>query len=273
MFELLEFEFFRNALLAAILVGVACGVVGTFVVVKRIVFISGGVSHAAFGGIGLGYLIGLDPLLVAMPFSILAALVIGTLSKKMKVSEDSAIGLLWVIGMALGILFIGLAPGFVPDLFGYLFGSILTVPFSDVIMMIVLDVLILAVVMFFYKELQALSFDEEYAEISGVPVRFLYLLLLSLVALTVVMLIKVVGIILVIALLTIPAITARQFTNRLGIMLASSVAVAIIMSIAGLWLSYVLDVPSGATIVLSLVALFFFSVFLQKMQGRLKKTG
>ncbi len=268
MIEALQYEFMRNALIATVLVGVACGIVGTLVVAKRIVFISGGIAHAAFGGVGLGYLVGVNPILTAIPFSVLAALGIGTMSRKMKISEDSAIGILWSVGMALGILFVSLSPGYAPDLFSYLFGSLLTVPVSDIVLMLVLDSVIIALVTLFFKELVAASFDEEFSEILGVPTRVLYLLLLCLVALSIIVLIRVAGIILVIALLTIPAVIARQFTARMSRMMIVATAVAVFLTIIGLWLSYLFDIASGATIVLVLAAAFFLSTILKLIRAR-----
>lgn len=267
MIEALQYEFMRNALIAAVLVGIACGIVGTLVVVKRIVFISGGIAHAAFGGIGLGYLLGVNPVLTAIPFSLLAALGIGTMKRKIEISEDSAIGILWSLGMALGILFVGLAPGYAPDLFSYLFGSILTVPTSDIILMLVLDLVIIGLVSLFYKELIASSFDEEFSEILGVPTRIIYLLLLCLVALSIIVLVRVVGIILVIALLTIPAVIARQWTTRMHRMMAVATIVAVVFGILGLWVSYVLDIASGATIVIVLAAALLVSTIVKRIRS------
>lgn len=268
MIEALQYEFMRNALVAAVLVSIACGIVGTFIVIKRIVFISGGITHAAFGGIGLGYLLGVNPVLTAIPFSLASALGIGVMSRRTKISEDAAIGILWTVGMALGILFIGLAPGYAPDLFSYLFGSILTVPFTDIIIMVILDLIIIVTVMLFYKEFQALSFDEEFSEIAGVPTQTLYLILLCLVALSIIVLIRVVGIVLVIALLTIPTTIVRQFTHKLRSLILYSAVCAVILTVAGLWLSYLFDLPSGATIVLALACTFLISVFVKKISGR-----
>jgi len=264
MIEILQYEFMRNALIAAVLVSIACGIVGTFVVIKRIVFISGGITHAAFGGIGLGYFLGINPVLAAIPFSILSAMGIGLISKKGNISEDSAIGMLWAVGMAIGILFIGLTPGYAPDLFSYLFGSILTVTFTDIVIMLVLDSLIIIIILCFFKEFQALSFDEEFSEIVGVPTRRLYLLLLCLVALSIIVLIRVVGVILVIALLTIPTVIARIFTNQLKKLILYSTVVAIVLTVSGLWLSYLFDLPSGATIVLVLTLIFIITSFCKK---------
>ena len=264
MIEILQYEFMRNALMAAILVSVTCGIVGTYVVIKRIVFISGGISHAAFGGIGLGYLLGINPILAAIPFSILAALCIGTINKKTKVSEDTAIGILWTVGMALGVIFIALSPGYAPDLFSYLFGSILTVPSFDLIIMLILNVIIIFTVILFHKEFSAISFDEEFSEVVGVPTKAMYFLLLCLVALSVVVLIRVVGVILVIALLTIPAAISRPFTHNIKKLMILSIFTGIILTVTGLSLSYMFDLPSGATIVLVLGTGFLLSSFLKK---------
>ncbi len=250
MIEILQYEFMRNALIAALLASIACGIIGVYVVVKRIVFISGGIAHAAFGGIGLGYFLGVNPVLGVIPFSIAAALSMGIIGRRTKIPEDTAIGILWVMGMALGVIFVALSPGYAPELFGYLFGSILTVPTSDIILMLSLNAAIIAVVFSLHREFQAISFDEEYATTIGLPTERLYLLLLCLIALTVVLLIRVVGVILVIALLTIPAAISRQFTHRLSSMMFLSVFLCAILTICGLWLSYAFDLPSGATIVL-----------------------
>lgn len=267
MMEILQYQFMRNAIFAAVLASVACGIIGVYIVVKRIVFISGGIAHAAFGGIGLGYLLGINPILAVIPFSVASALGMGLVSRRTKLPQDTTIGIFWAVGMALGITFIGLSPGYAPDLFSYLFGNILTVPFSDIILMLILDVIIVLVVCLLYKDFLALSFDEEFVEISGVPVETLYLVLLSLIALTVVMLIKIVGVILVIALLTLPAAIAQKYTYSLKRMMFLSILLGIVFTICGLWLSYVLDLASGATIILVLGVAFLLS----SMTGKFRK--
>ena len=259
MLGIFEYQFMQNALIAAFLVSIACGIVGTLVVVKKIVALSGGISHTAFGGIGLGYLLNMNPLLVAVPWSILSALGIGVLSREGKVSEDTSIGIFWAVGMALGILFIYLSSGYAPDLFSYLFGNILTVPSSELLLMALLDLLIIAFAFLLFKELQAICFDEEFAEVRGVPTRALYLLLLCMVALSIIVMIKVVGVILVIALLTLPAAIARDYTNSLSRMMAYAVLLSIFLTIGGLLLSYLFDLPSGATIILVLASAFGLS--------------
>ena len=274
MLELLQYDFMRNALLAGLLAAVACGIVGVYVVVKKIVFISGGIAHASFGGIGLGYLLGINPVLGALFFAVLSALGMGIVTKKTMLPEDTAIGILWAVGMALGIIFIGLSPGYAPDLFSYLFGNILTVPAADLVLMLILDAVIISVVFLLYKEFLAVSFDEEFGTVVGVPTERLYLLLLCLIALTVVVLIRVVGIILVVALLTIPAATARQFTHSLKKMMFLSIIFGIIFTILGLWLSYELDLASGATIILVSGTLFLASLGFKKLRSsKLAKTA
>ena len=262
MIEILQYEFMRNALIAALLASVACGIIGVYVVVKRIVFISGGIAHAAFGGIGLGYFLGIEPMLGVLPFSIASALCMGVIGRRTKIPEDTAIGILWAIGVALGVIFIGLTPGYAPDLFDYLFGCILMVPASDIMLMLSVNAAIIVIVLALYREFQAISFDEEYAAVVGLPTERLYLLLLCLIALTVVVLIRVVGVILVIALLTIPAAMSRQLTHRLCDMMLLSIVLCAMLSISGLWLSYAFNLPSGATIVLVSGTAFLISSLL-----------
>ena len=269
-FEILQFEFMQNALVAGLLAAIACSVVGTYVVTKRVVFISGGIAHTSFGGIGLGYLVGMNPVFGAMIFAVASALGIGVITQKTKLSEDTTIGILWAMGMALGTIFIGLAPGYAPDLFSYLFGNILTVKLADLILMIILDAVIVIAVVALYKELLAISFDEEFSTIVGIPVKVLHLLLLCLVALTIVVLIRVVGIILVIALLTIPATLARQFTYDLKKMMMLAVLFGILFTYGGLWLSYVLDVASGATIILLSGTVLFAYLGISKLYAKRK---
>lgn len=273
MFDFLQYTFIQNALAAAILASIACGIIGVYVVVKKIVFISGGIAHASFGGIGLGYYLGVNPMLGVLPFSLVSALVMGTVSKKSKIPEDSAIGILWSLGMALGIIFVYLTPGYAPDLMTYLFGNILTVPRSDLYFMLALDMVIVGAVYLFYKEFLALCFDEEFTTVQGLPTEKLYLFLLCIIALTIVVLIKVVGIILVIALLTIPASLSRKFTYNLKQMMLISIVFGTVISIAGIGLSYALDVPSGATIILVLSIVYGLAAFGMEMFENRRSSG
>ncbi len=257
--DLFQYEFMRNALAAGIAASVLCGVIGVYVILNRIVFISDGIAHAAFGGIGLGYLLGLDPLFFGFVSALLTALGVGLLASRTKVSEDTAIGVFMATGMALGVLFMSMSRGYARDLFGYLFGNILAVTWQDVIIMVVLASVILTIVALLYKEFLILSFDPLYGEAMGLPVQNLKLLLLFMVALSVVMLIKVVGIILLIALLTIPAAISRQHFKNLKDIMMSAVILGIIFVTIGLIVSYFMDVPSGATIILT--AASTFSIF------------
>ncbi len=276
MLEALQYEFMRNALMAGLLAAVACGIVGVYVVVKRIVFISGGIAHASFGGIGLGYFLGINPIIGALFFSLASGLAIGGITRKSRLPADTAIGIIWALGMALGVVFIALTPGYAPDLMSYLFGNILTVPMSDILLMLALDAVIIGIVAVLYKEYLILSFDEEYATAIGMPVEKLYLLLLAMIALTVVVLIRVVGMILVIALLTFPAAMARQFTHNMKTMMLLSVLFGFLFTLGGLWLSYVLKLPSGATIILlggTVLAISFGVSKLHLKRNKIKETA
>jgi zinc transport system permease protein len=262
MLEIFQYPFMQKALIAAFLVSIACGVVGSYVVIKRIVSLSGAISHAAFGGVGLGYFLGVNPVLAAIPFSIISAMAIGGVKQKTNISEDTGIGILWSVGMAIGVIFINLAPGYAPDLFSYLFGSILTVNNTDLFIMLILDVIIISTVYLFRREFLAVSFDEEFSKVVGLPALLVYMLLLALVALSVVVLIKVVGVILLIALFTIPAAISKQYTYELRKLMVLAMIIGIILTSVGLLLSYIFNLASGATIVMVLAAAFGISYYL-----------
>ena len=259
MIEAIHYEFMQNALFAGILISIACGIIGTLVVVNRMVFISGGIAHAAYGGIGIAFFFGIPPLLGTSLFSVFIALIIGTLTYRNKNRSDTIIGALWAAGMALGIILIDLSPGYNVDLMSYLFGSILTVPFRDLWLLIVLDGVIILIAFFFYRDFVALSYDEEFASLQGVPVNLLYYLLLVLSSCVIVMTIRLVGLILVIALLTIPTYLAEKASRSLGWMMVFSGMLSILFTIAGLWLSYVLNVTSGAAIIMVATLVFIVS--------------
>jgi zinc transport system permease protein len=263
MLELFQYQFMQRALIAAVLVSVACGVVGSYVVIKRIVSLSGAISHAAFGGVGIGYFLGVNPVLAAIPFSILSAIAIGGVKQITSISEDTSIGILWSVGMAIGVIFINLTPGYAPDLFSYLFGSILTVNNTDLYIMLILDLIIISTVYLFRREFLAVSFDEEFSKVVGLPALLVYMLLLALVALSVVVLIKVVGVILLIALFTIPAAISKQYTYNLKNLMILATILGIILTVVGLILSYIFNLASGATIVMVLATAFGISYYLK----------
>lgn len=254
--DILEYAFMQRALIAAVLVGMVCSVVGTYVVLKKLAFIGAGISHSAFGGVALGYLLNVSPIGIAIPFSLATAMAIGWVSRKGRISEDTAIGIFFAGTMALGVLFVGLSTGYNVDLFGYLFGSILSVSSSDIWIILGLGLGVIGVVLLLFKEFFFMSFDEEMAAVSGVPVGWLYFLLLGLIAVTVIVSIKIVGIILVAALLVIPAAAAFQLTRGFVRMMLLSVLFGVVSGVAGLFISYYADLASGATIVLTAAAIF-----------------
>jgi zinc transport system permease protein len=261
MFEALQYEFMRNALAAGLLASVICGVMGTLVVVNRIVFLSGGIAHAAYGGIGLSFFLGWPYMVGTLGFSFTAAMVMAAVSLKAKHRADTIIGVIWALGMACGIIFLDLTPGYNVDLMSYLFGSILTVPGLDLWIMLIVGALITGFVIFFYKDLLAISYDEEFAQIRGVPIRALYFALIGMLALTIVMVIQVVGLILVIALLTIPPFIVEKYAKSLFQMMVGSSLLGAIFTISGLWLSYAFNLTSGASIIM-VAGITFFLFFL-----------
>ncbi len=250
MFEALQFDFMRNALFAGLLVSIACGIMGTLVVINRIVFISGGIAHAAYGGIGLGYFWQFNPFIGAIIFSLLSAFAMGWVNRKTQQRADTIIGVMWAMGMAIGIILIDLTKGYKADVGSYLFGSILAVPRQDLIIMLGLDIVIILMVFLCYKELLAISFDPTFAETRNVPVDHLYLMLISAIALTVVMVMQVVGLILVIALLTIPAAIASQWVQDIKQIMFVATLLGMVFITFGLGLSYAYNLTSGATIIL-----------------------
>jgi zinc transport system permease protein len=268
MESIFSYDFMMNAIYASILASIVCGIVGTYVVVKRIVFISGGISHTAYGGIGLGYFMGFNPLYGAIGFSILTAGFLSVMRKKKSQHEDTIIGILWAFGMAVGIIFVNLTPGYSANLMSYLFGNILTVPNSELIMMLILDAVILLLVITFFKEFQAITFDEEYARTLGLPVDRLYLLLLIIIALTTVLLIKLVGIILVVALLSIPSAISIKYVKSIKQMMIMSVLLGLVFTLSGLFLSYYLNLSSGAVIIMTASAGYLLSNFIHYIKKK-----
>ena len=267
MIEALQFEFMQNALIAGLLASVICGVMGTMVVVNRIVFLSGGIAHAAFGGIGLAFFFGWPYLVGTIGFSVIAALVMAIVTLKAKHRADTIIGVIWAIGMAIGILLLDLTPGYNVDLMSYLFGSILTVPDSDIWMMVGVAAVIFGVVTYFYNDYLALSYDEEFAQIRGVRVNTLYVLMIVMLALGVVMIIQVVGLILVIALMTIPPYIAEKYSKSLVSMMVLSSVLSALFTVIGLWLSYVFNLTSGASIIIVAGVGFLISLGVEQLMA------
>lgn len=260
MIEALQFDFMRHALAAGLLASVICGIMGTLVVVNRIVFLSGGIAHASYGGIGMAFFFGWSYLLGTLGFALAAAMLMAAVSLKAKHRADTIIGVIWAIGMALGIILIDLTPGYHVDLMSYLFGSILTVPKSDLYIMLAIGVGIAFLTLYYYEDLLALSYDEEFAQIRGVPVKGLYFGMIALLAVTIVMVIQVVGLILVIALLTIPPFIVERYATSLFQMMVGSILLGAVFTTSGLWLSYRFNITSGASIILVAGIAFLISI-------------
>ena len=251
MIDLLHYTFFQNALLGACLASIVCGIIGTYIVARRLVFISGGITHASFGGIGLGVFLGINPILSATLFAILSAFGVEYMAQKEHVREDSAIALFWTFGMSVGIICCFLTPGFIPDLPSFLFGSILTIDTSDLLFLAVLAVVVILFVALCYRAVLSVAFDRTFALSQGLPVRAIEYVMM-------------VGIVLSLSLLTIPQMTANLFTCHFKRMMMLSIGFGWIDCLLGLSLSYLLNVPSGATIIFVSILVFGISKLLAK---------
>jgi zinc transport system permease protein len=250
MLEILQYDFIQNALISGVLISIAAGIIGSLVVVNKITFLTGGIAHSSYGGIGLAIYLGIPVLFGATVFAVITAIIIAIITLKNRTRIDAIIGMMWASGMAIGIIFVDLTPGYNVDLMSYLFGSIIAVSSEDIYYMTVLDIFIIGIVVYFYKEILAVSYDSEFATLRGINVKFFYTLILILAALCVVAAIKAVGLILVIALLTIPTYLAESFASRLSSMMILSSILATIFTILGLVVSYSYDISSGASIIM-----------------------
>ena len=266
--SLLHYKFFQNALLGGLLTCIVCGMVGTYIVARRLVFISGGITHTSFGGLGLGFYLGVNPIISALLFSIASAFGVEWLSKKQGIREDSAIAALWALGMALGVIFIFLSPGYAPNLSAYLFGNILLITSTDLFLLAGLSLLLIAVFIVFFNPILYTAFDREFAQTKGVRVRLIEQLMMLAIAVTIVLSIRLVGIMLLMSQLTIPQMTANLFTSRLKNIVFLSIGWGILGCLGGLFLSYFINVPSGATVVLIQIALFLLCKLLHASRGK-----
>lgn len=256
--SILEYEFFQNAIIGSLLASVVCGIVGTYIVTRRLVFISGGITHASFGGIGLGVYFGLNPLLSAMAFAVLSACGVQYMSERAHVREDSAIALFWTLGMSIGVICCFMTPGFMPDLPSYLFGNILTIDRADLWLLASHALVVVAIFATCLRHIVAISFDPVFARSQGLPVRLMEYVMIVLIAITIVSALRIVGIVLAMSLLTIPQITANLFTYRYVPMIWLSILFSVLFCLSGLALSYFLNVPSGASIIL--VSIVFYGL-------------
>ena len=253
--ELLHYTFFQHALLGSLFASIACGIIGTYIVTRRLVFISGGITHASFGGIGLGLYADISPLLSAAIFSVLSSFGVEWLSKRKDMREDSAIAVFWTFGMAVGIIFSFLAPGFTPDLSAFLFGNILTITPTDILLLAILSILLILFFTLFLNPIICIAFDREFACSQRIPVALFEYILMMFIALTIVSCLRMVGIVLAISLLTLPQMTANLFTHSFKKIIWWSVIIGYAGCLGGLFISYKLQVPSGAAII-------FFSILI-----------
>lgn len=247
--ELLHYTFFQHALLGSLFASIACGIIGTYIVTRRLVFISGGITHASFGGIGLGLYADISPLLSAAIFSVLSSFGVEWLSKRKDMREDSAIAVFWTFGMAVGIIFSFLAPGFTPDLSAFLFGNILTITPTDILLLAILSMLLILFFTLFLNPIICIAFDREFACSQRIPVALFEYILMMFIALTIVSCLRMVGIVLAISLLTLPQMTANLFTHSFKKIIWWSVIIGYAGCLGGLFISYKLQVPSGAAII------------------------
>lgn len=266
MLEIFNYTFFNHALLAAFFGSVTCGIIGVYVVSRRLVFIAGGITHASFGGLGLGFFLGFNPIVGAGIFAAITAVGVEAVSGRTKLREDSAIAMAWSFGMAIGIIFIFVSPGYAPNLMSYLFGSILTVTSGDLWFMLGLAALVILVFTLLFNPIRFISFDEEFARSGGLPVKKIKYILIILVALTSVLYIKVAGIILVLSLLTIPQNSALLFSRNMKTIIILSIIFGLAGSLAGLLISYFMDIPSGASIIFSLVLMYAVAALIKRIK-------
>lgn len=256
--NILEYTFFQNALAGAFLASILCGFIGTYIVTRRLVFISGGITHASFGGIGLGVMTGVNPILSAMLFAILSAFGVQWVSNHKDIRNDSAIAMFWTLGMSVGIICCFLTPGFMPDLPSFLFGSILTIGTSDLWLLGVLTVCVGLLFTMFLRPIQSVAFDRTFALSQHLPVTLIEYTMMALIAMTIVATLKMVGIVLAISLLTIPQMTANLFTYNYKHLILLSIFLGWIDCLIGLYASYLYNIPSGATIIFVSILTFTF---------------
>ncbi len=268
--ELLDYAFFRNAVLGSLFASVACGIIGTYVVSRRLVFISGGITHASFGGLGIGFFFGINPIYSAMMFSILSAFGIQWLSEKQGVREDSAIGVFWSLGMAIGIVLTFLTPGYSPNLSEYLFGNILTITHTDIISLVLLSAVLLLFFAANYRAIVSVSFDSQFAKTRRIHTKIIEYAMMLFIAVTIVLSIRLVGIVLLMSLITVPQMTANVFTVNYSKIIILSILFSFVGSVSGLLLSYYLNVPSGAFIIFVLIVMFFVAKGVKVLTLRIK---
>lgn len=256
MIEILKYDFFIHALLGVCLISISSALIGSYIVSRRLVSIAGGVTHACFGGLGLGYFIGIDPLITASLFAVGSSVGVEGLSARLRLREDSAVAVVWAIGMALGVLFVFMTPGYVPELNTFLFGNILTVNTEDLWIFLCYTILLIGFFLWKYREIEACAFDRDFATTAGLPVKMISYTMTVLIALCIVLTIRLVGIMLLISVMSLPMMTAEEFSHRLSRLIPLSGAISLIACVGGLFIGAAVDVPCSAIIVMLLAAAF-----------------
>ena len=269
--NILEYTFFQNALIGSLLASILCGFIGTYIVTRRLVFISGGITHASFGGIGLGVFFGINPIVSAMIFAVLSACGVQWMSHHGDVREDSAIAMFWTFGMSVGIICCFLSPGFMPDLPSFLFGSILTIGTSDLWLLGVLTIIVALAFALFLRPILCVAFDSCFASSQHLPVTFIEYMMMTIIAMTIVSTLRMVGIVLAISLLTIPQMTANLFTYSFKRMILLSIVIGWIDCLSGLAISYALNVPSGASIIFVSIVIYTIMKTIKSINSWLNK--
>ncbi len=271
MLKYLDYTFFTNALCGVVLISICSALVGTYIISRRMVAISGGVTHACFGGLGLGYFLGINPVVMAGVFAVGSSACVEFMSRRMHLREDSAIAVVWALGMALGVLFVFLTPGYVPELNAFLFGNILTVTSSDLLAFVVFTAVLAAFFAWQYRNIVAVAFDRDFATVAGLPVKFVSYTMTVFVAICIVLTIRLAGVMMLMSVLSLPIITAEVFWSRFKPVLYASVVFSLLASVGGLFLSTVVDVPCSALIVLFMVAIFAVSKTVALIKNNLQR--
>lgn len=254
--EYLQYEFFRNALLGVLIISVAAAMIGTYIITRRLVAISGGVTHACFGGLGLGYFLGINPVVMAGAFAICSSVGVEWMSTRFRVREDSAIAVVWAIGMAIGVIFVFLTPGYVPELNSFLFGNILTINRTDIIAFAIYTGALIIFFAIWHKQIVMCAFDRDFSKVIGLPVRFINYTMTVFVAICIVLTIRLVGVMLLMSMLSLPMMASEVYFRRFGSMMAASVVISLVCSVAGLCVGVMVDVPCSAIIVMIMVGVF-----------------
>jgi zinc transport system permease protein len=262
----LKYDFFRNAVIAGVLVSLAAGILGVYVILNRITILSGGIAHAAYGGVGIAFYFGLPPLIGGVIFSLFASLLMTLVQHKAKQRTDMLIGVMWAVGMAIGIIFIDKTPGYKADLMSYLFGSLIAISQWEIWVILALDVVILFTVIALYRSILSISYDQVFSSVRGVPVNGITLLMIMLTAASTVMMMRVIGLILVIALLTIPSAIANLCTHDMRKMMFIASLFGIIFTIIGLWFSYKYNLTSGAMIILVSASVYALALLIKRLR-------